>query len=71
MYKIQNRSYMKKILLSVIFVFVSIANLYAGATKEWVGTQSSKTGNDAVVCVDAFGYIYVAGTYNSASTGKD
>ena len=61
---------MKRAIVTLIclgFVLTSIAAI----SPEWVNAPASKVGNDAVVAVDAFGYIYVAGTYQSTSNGKD
>jgi hypothetical protein len=61
---------MNKTLLTILLA-LSMLPVEAITVNEWISSPSSKSGNDAVVAVDAFGYIYVAGTYPSSNNGKD
>jgi len=63
---------MKKLASLLSALFLLSLNSFSQVNQEWAVTHQDKSSdNDAVTCVDAYGYIYVAGTYESGRTGKD
>lgn len=56
------------------FLFLTFLSIQAFSqiNEEWAADERDKTSmTNAVTCVDAFGYIYVAGTYTDTSTAAD
>jgi len=63
---------MKKQFLTLPLLFLLTINSFSQVNQEWAVTHQAKSSdNDAVTCIDAYGYIYVAGTYESGRSGKD